>query len=348
MAATAIPILQEADFRRELKGSPRPGYLLFGDEDYLKAYAVRLAREVICPDPTFSAFNEMRIDALDFDTQKLMDALMPLPMMADKKLIVLSGLNFTAMKKSDFEDFCAVLGTLNDYDYNLLLVVVQSDGLDAGRLPNSPSPMLRQLAESLMPVQFDHPTDRKLAEWVGKHFAHNGVSASPALCASMLEFCGHSMFALANEIDKLSFYTLSGGRSEATDTDMRKVCTSAVEYDAFAFANALMDANRELALAILADYKFRRIDPIMILGNITRVFCDMEQIYALQKSGLPASSIASAMKMKEYPVRLYLQSLNRSNPERLRRAMEACAAADATLKLSPQGYTALEVLVCSV
>ena len=123
-------------------------------------------------------------------------------------------------------------------------------------------------------------TDRKLAEWVGKHFAHNGVSASPAFCATMLAFCGHSMFALANEVDKLSFYALSGGKTEATEADMRKVCTPAVEYDAFAFANALMDSNRELALAILADYKFRRMDPIAVLGNILRVFCDMEQIYA--------------------------------------------------------------------
>lgn len=341
-------ILQEADFRRELKDSPRPGYLFFGDEDYLKSYAVRLARETICPDPTFAAFNEMRIDALDFEPQKLMDALMPLPMMADKKLIVLSGLNFTTMKKSDLEALCAVLEALNDYDYNLLLVVVPADGIDPGFLPRSPSDVLKRLSDYLTPVQFDHPTDRKLAEWVGKHFAHNGVSASPAFCATMLAFCGHSMFALANEVDKLSFYALSGGKTEATEADMRKVCTPAVEYDAFAFANALMDSNRELALAILADYKFRRMDPIAVLGNILRVFCDMEQIYALQKSGFPVSSIASAMKMKEYPVKLYLRSLNNSSPERLRRAIEACAAADTALKLSPQGYTALEVLVCSI
>lgn len=344
----AIEILKEADFRRELKASPRPAYLFFGEEDYLKAYAVRLAREVICPDPTFAAFNEMRIDALDFEPQKLMDSLMPLPMMADRKLIILSGLNFTAMKKGDLDELCAILETLNDYDYNLLLVVAQSDALEAGYLPNSPSPLLRRLSEYLAPVQFERPAPRKLAEWVGKHFAHNGVAASPAFCSSMLDYCGQSMYVLANEVDKLSFYALSQGKKEATEADMRKVCTPSVEYDAFAFANALMDARRDLALAILADYRLRRIEPIAVLSSILRVFCDMEQIYALQKSGLPVPSIAAAMKMKEYPVKLYLRSLNNSSPERLRRAISACADADAALKLSPQGYTALEVLVCSV
>lgn len=341
-------ILEEADFRRELKSTPRPAYLFFGEEDYLKAYAVRLAREVICPDPTFAAFNEMRIDALDFEPQKLMDALMPLPMMADRKLIVLSGLNFTAMKKGDLDELCAILETLNDYDYNLLLIVVQSDGLETGYLPNSPSPILRRLSEYLTPVQFERPNDRKLAEWVGKHFAHNGVAVSPAFCSLMLSFCGRSMYALASEVDKLSFYLLSNGKTTPTEADMRLVCTPAVEYDAFAFANALMDAKRDLALAILADYRARRIEPISVLSNILRVFCNMEQIYALQKAGLPVPAIAAAMKMKEYPVKLYLRSLNNSSPERLRRAIDACAAADTAMKLSPQGYGALEVLICSV
>ena len=347
MATTALEILKESDFRRELKSAPRPGYLFFGEEDYLKMHAVRLARQLICPDETFAPFNEMRLDALDFEPQKLMDALMPLPMMADKKLIVLSGLNFNAMKKSDLEELCAVLETLSDYDYNLLLVVATADCLDPGT-PKKPSELVKRLSDYLAPVYFERSSPQKLAEWIGKHFAHNGVTASPALCSAMLDFCGHSMFSLSGEVDKLSFYTLSQGKTAATEADMRLVCTPAVEYDAFAFANALMDVRRDLALAILADYRFRRMDPIVILGNILNVFCDMEAIYALQKSGQTQTMIAATMKMHEYRVGLYLRSLSRTSPERLRRAIDACAAADAALKLSPQGYAALEVLVCSV
>ena len=35
-------------------------------------------------------------------------------------------------------------------------------------------------------------------------------------------------------------------------------------------------------------------------------------------------------------------------PGALRNALDACTVADRTLKLSPQGYTALERLICSV
>ena len=93
-----MEILKESDFRKEIKGTPRLGYLLYGEEDYLKSFAVRTAREVLCPDPTFAFFNEMKLDALDFTPDKLLDALTPLPMMSDRKLVVVSGLNFNTMR----------------------------------------------------------------------------------------------------------------------------------------------------------------------------------------------------------------------------------------------------------
>ena len=77
-----VNILKESDFRKEIKTAPRTAYLFFGDEDYLKLSAVRLAREALCPDPSFSVFNEMRLDATDFTADRLVDALMPMPMMA--------------------------------------------------------------------------------------------------------------------------------------------------------------------------------------------------------------------------------------------------------------------------
>ena len=49
-----MDLLRESDFRKEIKASPRAGYLFFGDEDYLKAFAVKSARDAICPDPSFA------------------------------------------------------------------------------------------------------------------------------------------------------------------------------------------------------------------------------------------------------------------------------------------------------
>jgi len=343
-------ILKEAEFRKELKAAPKAGYLFFGDEDYLKAFAMRQARELLCPDPTLAFFNEMRLDAVDFTPQKLQDALMPLPMMADRKLVTLTGLNFNTMRPNELDELCDVLSTLESYDYNLLILSVASDCLDSGFLPKKPSPTLSRLGEYLTPVNFERCTTAKLTAWIGKHFAHNGVEVSPALCAAMADYCGHSMFVLANEIDKLCFYTLFHQKKTATEEDMHLVCTPTGEYDAFAFTNAIMEGNTETALGVLAEYRLRRVEPLYVLGDVTRVICEMISVRAMTSEGLPAAEIGAAFKppLHEYKVGLYQKSLRNTSEKRLRRALQACTEADAALKLSPQGYAPLERLICSL
>lgn len=342
-----MEIIKESDFRKELKGTPRTGYLFFGDEDYLKAFAVKQAREAICPDPTFATFNDIRIDAVGFESGKLMNALMPSPMMADRKLIVLTGLNFNTMRAGELDELCEALSALEEYDYNTLIVTVAADCLSVGT-PKRPSPTLQKLSEYLTPVQFDRCTTQKLAAWVQKHFAHNGVSAAPALCAAFPEYCGHSMYILANEIDKLSYYALAHGRSEVTEAEMRLVCTPATEYDAFAFTNAVMEGKSEAALAILADYRFRRIDPLNVLGDILRVVCDMVAVEAMARDGAPNAQISSVLGIHEYRVGLYRKSIASAREGRLERALAACLDADRIIKLSSTGYEPLEQLICKL
>ncbi len=343
-----MEIIRESDFRKELKAKPRAGYLFFGEEDYLKAHAARTAEEALCPDAAFSFFNVMKLDALDFQPGKLTEALMPMPMMADRKLVLLTGLNLNTMRQNELDVLCEALAGLSDYDYNVLILTAAADCLDPGFLPKRPSAVLTKLAQFLTPVQFERCAPSRLNAWVQKHFAHNGVSTSPQLCAKMTEFCGRSMYLLANEIDKLSFYTLAHGRTQAAEEDLRLVCTPVSEYDAFAFANALMEGRQETALAILADYRFRRVDPLIILGDVIRVFCDMESVHAMMADGASAQEIASALRLHEFRVGLYQKSLRQSPQDRLRRALNASVAADAALKLSPQGYSALEKLICSI
>lgn len=343
-----MKIIKEADFRKEIKSSPATGYLFFGEEDYLKAFAVKTARDILCPDPTFAFFNELKLEALDFTAQKLLDALTPLPMMTDRKLVLVSGLNFTTMKPSELEDLCEVLAELPELDYNTLIITVASDCLDPGYLPKRPSATLNKLGEHLTAVNFERSTPAKLAAWAQKHFEHNGVQASTQFCSEMIEFCGRGMFTLANEIDKLSYYLRAHDRSEPTAEDMRLVCISATEYDAFAFTNAIMENRQDVALKILSDYRFRRVDPIMILGDVIRVICEMVSVRAMLAEGQPAAEISTVLKLHEYKVGLYQKSLRNTSSERLRRALDACLAADTSLKLSPQGYTALERLICTL
>ena len=51
-----MEILREADFRKEIKTAPRAAYLFYGDEDYMKKFALDAAISAISPDPSFAFF----------------------------------------------------------------------------------------------------------------------------------------------------------------------------------------------------------------------------------------------------------------------------------------------------
>ncbi len=351
---TMYPLRKEADFRREMKSNPTGGYLFFGEEDYMKAAALRLARASVTEaEPVMACFNEIRMDGLDFTPGGLLDAMTVPPMGGDmqtaRKIITVTGLNLGAMRASDIDKLCEALAAIPDYPYNLIILSAGADTFDAGNLPKKPSELYTTLAEYLRPVLFERNTPAKLAGWVQKHYSAAGVIASPELCHFTVTYCGRNMFTLAGEIDKVAYYTRAKGRDTATEADVRTAAIPAVEYDAFAFSNAITERRYADALDILADLKFRRVEPVILLAEVSRVICDLLSIRQLADGGRTSAEIASILKMHEYRVSLYLKQARRADPERLRAAVTACAAADRSLKTSSSDpYAIIERLICGL
>ena len=341
-----MEIMKEADFRKEIKTNPDKAYLFFGEEDYMKSFALSTATEAISPDPSLAFFNEIKFDSFTYSPDALLDAMMPLPMMAERKIIIVSGIDLGAMKPTDADALCAVLAQLDEYDYNTVIISVAADRFDPGMLPKKPSSLLKKLGEYLKPVIFEKNTPHRLAVWVGKHFEHNGVSASPEVCTFVVERCGRDMFALASETDKLSYYVLSMGRNEVSTSDVENIAVPATEYDAFAFTNAIGAGRKEEALSILADLKQRRTDPIVIMGEITKTACDMLAISSLSADGLTVGEISKVLGMHEYRVTVTLRSCPKADT--CKAMVRRCRDADLEVKSTRDGYAVLEKLICVI
>ena len=343
-----MEIIKEDAFRKLVKKGLSGGFLFFGAEDYLKAYSVSSARKAVCADEAFGLFNDMKIDIMDYSAAALLDALMPLPMMSDKKIVTVNGLDVNALKQKELDDLCDVLATLPEYDYNVLIISVPATMIDEGNLPKYPSALLKRLGEYLTPVNFETISGSRLVSWVGKHFEHNGAEASPEVCSFLINYVGKSMYILANETEKLSYYALQNGRTTVTKDDVLRVSVAEITTDAFTLANAILDGRNEDAINALSVMKFRRIDPIILLSEVSRVVCDLIAVKALINEGCSVSEMSALLKMNEYKTKLYAQGASSKSMERLKRALELCSEADLEVKLSPQGYIAVEKLVCSL
>ena len=343
-----VELITESEFRKQLKGTFGKGYLFFGDEDYLKAYSLKSARECFCPDPSLSAFNHIKLDALDMTPDSLLDAIVSLPMMSEGKLIEVEGFNPKSFRGSSMlDEYCKVFAMLEEYEYNTLIINVPSGFLEEGQLPKRPSPTLKKLGEHLTLVRFAKSTPLMLARWLAKHFLANGIKADSAVCAALVEYCGTDMHRLATETDKLSWYSLSKGLDEVDPKDIAKVSIADTSYDTFALTNAIVDGNKQMALSVLGEMQKRRIEPVVVMGEITSTVCDMLRVRAATDDGLSQDEIYSRYRIHQFRTKMFLRS--GASYERLRSVMALCMEVDSAIKSSTMsGYTAIERLICVI
>ena len=340
--------ITDEDYRAQIDKAAGNAFLFFGSEDYLKTAAVRATREALCPDPSTAFFNDIVIEATDYTDERLLDIMAAPPMMTDARLIVLRGFDFTAIKAAELEGLLETLALIRKYDYNCIIIEVAADLIDEGFLPKKPSAILKKIAKTVTPVRFVAPTGARLSRWVGKHFAHRGVTAEPAICTAFVEYAGNTMFILVNEIEKLAAYVRAHGRSTLTMEDIRTVTVPATLPDAFALSNAILEGDGEAALAALAVMRFERVEPTVILGEISRIFAEMQSARVLFDAGKNVTEVAAVLKIHEYKARLLSKALAKISPTRLSRVIALAAKTDLSLKRSSGDYSLIETLITAI
>ncbi len=347
-------IITEAAFRKRIESRAAGGYIFFGDEDYLKHHALKFARQTVCPDPSLAVFNDMSVDfsATGTTPASVFSAISAAPMMADVKLVTISGLNMKDLRESELAEICEALSAIEEYDFNTLILYFPSGTIEEGTA-KAPSKDIQKFGEILTPVRFDKVPDAKLGSWAVRHFNHNGVNVEAGVLSALIERCGRDMFNLVSEIDKISYFVLSEGRDVVTRADVELVSCDSAELGPFALSNAIMEGDGAGALRALEKMKARRTDPIYILGELTRMFSDMLAIKVMTAKSMPPAEISSSLrikgerKMNEYRIGLIQQSVKDVPVERLARALDMCAKADLAMKTSMSGYLEIEKLICS-
>lgn len=339
--------MTEAEFRQELKDL-KGGYLFYGDEDYLKlSYAKEVQKRVL--DGAFDDFNHIVIYGEDYSASELSSAIASLPMMAEKKLVEVRALDFKSLKKDEILALGEALEALEDCDHTILIMRADSNLFDAGR-PKAPSELFKLLTKHLTPVEFSFPVPARLSSWILRHFAEGNIAFSSELCDYLVEICGHSMWTLSNEIDKLCAYAKGNGISTIDKKIIDLVCCKSIEYDDFQLTNMLLEGNNALVFETLRRQKLNHEPSNMILFSVVKMYTELYAVSRLYQSGMNKSQIASSLKIHEFKVGKYLTRIARSSPARIERMLELCRDADLQSKSAQNldTYGALERLISTL
>ncbi len=175
-------------------------YLFHGDDDYLKEEKIRALIER-ATDPGTRDFNLEVKRAAEVDAASLSLALDSLPMMAERRVVILR--DVTTLKK----DARAVLMKyLARPAADTLLVLVAGSG-------TKPDAALAE--NGVTAVEFKPLSDGDLAKWVAHRASVLGVTIDPHAAELLCGATGNDLALLSGEIDKLRSYTNGEAIDEA-------------------------------------------------------------------------------------------------------------------------------------
>ena len=326
------------------KGSVLGVYLFAGEEDYLKRYYLGELRRILISDEATAPFSHFVFEGAAPDLEKMSDAVSTPSFFGGDKLIEWHNADFEKLGEKDIAALAEFAETVRQSADSTVVFFVTPDALDLGT-ERRPSKLAGRLSKILEVVDFRRSGDSALASWIRRHFSAEEISIPTSLPAAMIERVGHSMDILASEIDKLICYAKANGMTAVSEKEMDFVCIKTVESDAFSLSNAMLDGRTEDAYLYLGDMKKRKLDPIVVLSQISRLYGDMLTVAALAEEGMTQKQIAAQLKMHEYKTGLYLSAAKKCGVSALEKKLALCAEIDASLKNGNPSYNGLERLI---
>jgi len=262
------------------KGVVRPVYYLHGDEDLLKQEAVGELTRVAVDEATRD-FNLDRRRAADLTADDFHSLVQTPPMMAARREVVLSEVEFLQQKKPRAQALrAAVLAYAAHPSPDTVLVLVQSagEGVDAA------------LARSADAVEFGPLPPHRLERWLRREAGCVGLVLEDGAVAHLLAAVGDSLPTLAAELRKLAASVCDRPATAEDVADLVGVRHGETVYD---FVDAVTGRRPVPAAAMVP----RLLDspgvtPVRLIGSLTTAFAGIGLARALLDEGVQQGAVS--------------------------------------------------------
>jgi len=177
--------------RSLIKGELAPVYYLYGPEDVLKDEAVKAIVDRAL-DPSLRDFNYDQRSAAQLDAEEVHALCNTLPMMADRRVVLLRDIEGWKRKTKGRAEF---LRYLQRPSAETVVIMVQGAGEEAED---------RELAGGAYAVRFDPLPPERVRKWLSHQAAKLGVLLEPDAAEHLIRSVGSDLSALTSELAKLA------------------------------------------------------------------------------------------------------------------------------------------------
>lgn len=249
-------------------------------------------------------FNYLRVDAKEVSVSEIVEACQEVPMLEDKKVVVVEDAFFVSSTKSkekinkdsDYDRLVKYIAKPNEQTD--LILLVYADKLDArGKIYKA---LVNQN------VEFKSFAPLKENEWLiytNQLTSKSGILFDQDAVNELAKRTLNDRDRLLNEIEKLGLY-----KNHISLNDIVTFVNEPIEDKAFLLTNALLAGKTSDALFIYRDLKTKNMDPNALLIMLANQFRFMYMAEHLRKQGLGMYEIASKLNVKEFRVKMTLNS----------------------------------------
>ncbi|MCR5339046.1 MAG: DNA polymerase III subunit delta [Lachnospiraceae bacterium] len=301
---------------KDLKeGSFKQMYLLYGEEDYLRAsYKKRLTKALSDPEDTM---NYSYFDGKDISVPAIIDLAETLPFLAPRRLIVIENSSFF---KSSQEELAQYLESACETTY-FLFVEKEVD---------KRTKLFKTVSKKGYAVQLSAQDASVLQSWILAQLGKEGYQITNGAMSRFLLYTGADMTLIENELEKLICYCMK--TKEIHDEDVERITIRQIDNKIFEMIDCVANQKQHRALELYYDLLAVKEKPSRILYLITRQFNLMYQAKSLKQRGYDTRSIADRTGLKPYVAGLYISQSEQFSMQRLRYLMEQCCQYEENIK----------------
>ena len=280
-----MPIGNEYHIKTDIKdGHIAPCYLIFGNDNYLKKQNAQSIIEAVTPPD--DVFNFQKFSG-EVDLQEVYDAKEQLPMMADRKCVVLKDYEFEEASKTDFDRLVSILEERTEE--TVFILWFERINFDEKRSEKAKKLLAAVDKCGGRNILINHRQTGELVKMIVTAVAKRGATIQNDVARYLIEYVSDDIETLQNEIEKLCAFKKGG----VIDKDaVNKVCVKNIEQSVYELGTEILKNNVSGALKILDELLFLRIKPIAILSTITSVYTDMFRMYAAKNASVSITEVA--------------------------------------------------------
>ena len=318
--------MTETQLKDIIKSGGANLYVFYGAEGYLiEQYSRLIIRETV--EEGFDAFNLQQFDGQEVTVAELEDAVEALPMMTDRKCVVVRDLDPCS------GDTDRLLRLIEQVPDSCVLVFRQMT-VQPDKRKNGWKEFLKIAEKQGVVMNFERKDATEAAKMLAGGAKRRGCRLDVADARYLVEQVGNDLNLLIHELDKLC--ALAGEGGEITGGMIDTACPKNLEAKVFDLSKAILARRRQQVFDLLHQFRVQREEPIAVLGALSNAFADLYRGKVANASGMSPEAMAANFKNykgKEWKLKNAARDSGRIGIEALRRCLEVLAETDTTLKL---------------